>query len=93
MRQIADVIGRHLNVPVTSIPVEEANAHFGFLGAFFSLDVPASSALTQQLLGWHPVQPGLLADLDEGHYFAESGRPNAARNSTMPFSQPSAPAS
>lgn len=71
VREIADVIGRHLNVPVNSISREEANSHFGFLGAFFSLDVPASGTLTQKLLGWHPVQPGLIADLDEGHYFSE----------------------
>jgi nucleoside-diphosphate-sugar epimerase len=73
VREIAEVIGRHLNVPVRSIPREEANLHFGFLGAFFSLDAPASSTLTQQLLGWHPAQPGLIADLEEGHYFEQRG--------------------
>lgn len=73
MREIAEVIGRHLNVPVTPIPREDANAHFGFLGGFFALDAAASSAPTQQLMGWHPVQPGLIADLDEGHYFTQSG--------------------
>ena len=82
VREIAEVIGRHLNVPVTSIPVEEANEHFGFLGAFFSLDAPASSALTQQLMGWHPVQPGLIADLDEGHYFGESDNGPASMPAT-----------
>ena len=65
-----------LGLPVAAIPSEEAAAHFGFLGAFFALDCPASSALTQQLLGWHPAQPGLVADLEEGHYF--EGRPVAA---------------
>jgi len=69
VREIAGVIGRRLNVPVVSLPVEEAGEHFGFLGRFFSLDSPASSALTQQRLGWHPVQPGLLADLDHDYYF------------------------
>ena len=73
VREIAEVIGRHLNVPVTSIPREEANTHFGFLGAFFSLDLPRSSAITQKMMGWHPVQPGLIADLDDGHYFTGSG--------------------
>ena len=69
-RHIAEVIGRHLNLPVVSIPREEADAHFGFLGAFVALDNPTSSALTQERLGWRPLHPGLLADLDEGHYFA-----------------------
>lgn len=71
VRDIAELIGRHLKLPVTSISREQAESHFGFLGAFFGLDCPASSALTQELLGWHPVQPGLMADLDEGHYFTE----------------------
>lgn len=71
VREIAGVIGRRLNVPVDSIPVEEVGAHFGFLGGFFSLDSPASSALTQQRLGWHPEQPGLLADLDGDYYFTD----------------------
>src|SRR5438309_633694 len=69
VREIADVIGRGLRLPVAAIPREEVAGHFGFLGAFFSLDCPASSALTQQLLGWHPAQPGLIADLEQGHYF------------------------
>lgn len=68
-RQIADVIGRHLNVPAVSISQEEAPAHFGFLGALVSLDIPASSAEARERLGWRPVHPGLIADLDEGHYF------------------------
>jgi nucleoside-diphosphate-sugar epimerase len=69
VREIAGVIGRRLDVPVVSVPVEEAGEHFGFLGNFFSLDSPASSTLTQQRLGWHPVQPTLLADLDQEYYF------------------------
>ena len=69
VREIAEVIGRHLNLPVTSISREEADSHFGFLGAVFALDCPASSAITQKLLGWHPVQPRLIPDLNEGHYF------------------------
>jgi hypothetical protein len=54
---------------VTSISREEADAHFGGFALFAGMDVPASSAITQQRFGWHPVQPGLIADLDEGHYF------------------------
>jgi nucleoside-diphosphate-sugar epimerase len=69
-RAIAEVIGRHLDVPVTSIAPEEADAHFGFLGALVQADNPTSNALTRQRLGWEPVEPGLLEDLDEGHYFA-----------------------
>jgi len=68
--EIAEVIGRHLNLPVISIPVEEAGEHFGWLGRFFSLDMAASSKLTQDRFNWHPTQPGLLADLEQGHYFA-----------------------
>ena len=71
VREIAEVIARHLKLPLTSISSEEASTHFGFLGAFFARDCPATSALTQKLLGWHPLQPGLIADLDEGHYFTE----------------------
>ena len=68
-REIADVIGRHLNVPVVSKSRDEAADHFGWIGLFFGMDVPASSALTQQWLGWRPVQPGLIADLNAPHYF------------------------
>jgi len=68
-RDIADVIGRHLNLPVVSISHEEADAHFGaFLGAVAARDLPRSSAATQELLGWRPVHPGLIADIEQ-HYF------------------------
>jgi nucleoside-diphosphate-sugar epimerase len=76
-REIAAVIGRHLDVPVTAIAPEDAGEHFGWLAAFFAADVPASSALTRERLGWAPEQPGLIADLGEGHYFA-AARPAAA---------------
>jgi len=69
--QIAEVIGRHLNLPLVSIPPEEAGAHFGFLGPFVSLDNPTSSTQTRKLLGWDPTHPGLIDDLDQGHYFAD----------------------
>jgi nucleoside-diphosphate-sugar epimerase len=68
-RDIAEVIGRHLNMPVVSKSLEEAADHFGFLARFVAIDCPASSAKTQELLGWRPVQPGLIPDLDQGHYF------------------------
>ena len=70
-RDIAQAIGRRLNLPVTAISREEAGEHFGWFALFASIDVPASSALTQQRMGWHPVQPGLIADLGKGHYFGE----------------------
>lgn len=68
-REIAEVIGRQLNVPVVSKSREEAADHFGWIARFFGLDGPASSAQTQQRLGWRPAQPGLIADLDAEHYF------------------------
>lgn len=68
-RDIASVIGRHLKVPVVSLPPEEADAHFGsFLGMVVARDMPRSSTQTQELLGWRPVHPRLLPDLEE-HYF------------------------
>lgn len=69
VRDIAGTIGRHLSLPVTAIAPETAVDHFGWLGVFFSLDVPASSTLTRERLGWRPTQTGLLDDLEEGHYF------------------------
>jgi nucleoside-diphosphate-sugar epimerase len=68
-REIAEAIGRGLNVPVVSKSSEEAADHFGWIARFFGIDGPASSALTQERLGWSPVQPGLIADLNAAHYF------------------------
>jgi len=61
MREIAEVIGRGLKVPVVSLSQEEAQAHFGWLAMFAGFDMPASSAQTRQRLGWHPTGPGLIA--------------------------------
>jgi nucleoside-diphosphate-sugar epimerase len=69
VRDIAAVIGRHLDVPVVSIAPEDAGEHFTWLGGFLGIDAPASSAATRELLGWQPLQPGLIADLERGHYF------------------------
>jgi nucleoside-diphosphate-sugar epimerase len=66
---IAEVIGRHLNLPVVSISPEDAAEHFAWLASFLAADSPASSALTRELLGWQPTHAGLIDDLDEGHYF------------------------
>jgi hypothetical protein len=68
-REIAEVIGKRLNLPVISKAPAEAAEHFGFLGYFFGADMPASSKLTQERLGWRPKQPGLIADLDHPRYF------------------------
>jgi nucleoside-diphosphate-sugar epimerase len=68
VRDIAEVIGRRLNVPVISKSPEGAADHFGFLGPFLSADLRASSALTQKWLGWRPTQPGLIPDLDHARY-------------------------
>jgi nucleoside-diphosphate-sugar epimerase len=69
MRDVAEAIGRGLKVPVKSISPQEAPAHFGWLGLFAGLDMPASSKLTQERLGWHPTGPGLISDLEHMRYF------------------------
>jgi nucleoside-diphosphate-sugar epimerase len=70
VREIAEIIGQHLNLPVISKSSEEAASHFGWIGHFFAIDSPASSAQTRDQLGWRPAQPGLISDLDSEHYFA-----------------------
>ncbi|WP_134730787.1 SDR family oxidoreductase [Amycolatopsis nivea] len=65
IHDIAEAIGRHLSLPTASAPAED----FGFLGGLLSIDQPASAALTRELLGWRPVEPGLIEDIDKGHYF------------------------
>jgi hypothetical protein len=68
------VIGRHLGLPVVSIAPEDAAEHFGWMGMFFGIDAPASSALTRERLGWRPDRVGLIEDLEQGHYFARAAR-------------------
>ena len=68
-RQIAEAIGRGLNLPVAAIAPDDVAGHFGWIGGFFGMDIPASSALTQELLGWTPSGPTLIEDLDAGAYF------------------------
>jgi nucleoside-diphosphate-sugar epimerase len=68
LRDIAEAIGRGLKVPVVAMSPEEAAAHFGWLGRFAGLNLTASSALTQERLGWHPTGPGLIADLEQMRY-------------------------
>ena len=69
VRDIAEVVGRGLKVPVVSLSPQAAPAHFGWLAAFVGFDMPASSAHTQERLGWHPTGPGLIADLEQMRYF------------------------
>src|SRR5713226_9843080 len=68
-RDIAAVIGRHLNVPVVSKTPEGATHHFGWFTLFAGMDVPTSSERTQALLGWEPKRPGLIPDIDRAAYF------------------------
>jgi nucleoside-diphosphate-sugar epimerase len=77
-RDIAGVIGRHLNMPVVSKSAEEAANHFSWLAHFVGIDCPASSAQTQKSLGWQPTQPGLIPDLDKGTYFVSGGTAQGA---------------
>ena len=67
-KEISEVVGKGLNVPVVSLTPEEAPAHFGWLAHFVSWDIPASSAQTRKQLGWNPTGPGLIADLKNMHY-------------------------
>ncbi|MFI6513517.1 SDR family oxidoreductase [Streptosporangium sp. NPDC050855] len=69
IRSIAEIVGRHLDLPVRSIPADAAAGHFGWLADFLSVDSPASSDLTRELTGWHPTGPSLVEDLEKGHYF------------------------
>lgn len=71
LRDIAATIGRSLNVGVISIRPEEAPAHFGRIGAYVGLDLSASSAITQQRLGWLSTGPGLIEDLENMRYFED----------------------
>jgi hypothetical protein len=64
LREIAESIGRGLKLPVVSLSPEKVGEHFGWLSMMVGIDMPASSAKTQEWLGWRPSHPGLIADLD-----------------------------
>ncbi|MCW2751011.1 MAG: oxidoreductase, partial [Aeromicrobium sp.] len=68
-RTIAEAIGHGLGLPVESIAPEDVPAHFGWIGAFFGMDLPVTSAVTQQRFDWSPTGPTLLEDLANGAYF------------------------
>ncbi len=80
MREIAQAVGRGLKVPVTSLAPEKAQAHFGWLGMFAGVDMPASSALTRKRLGWRPTSPGLIADLSAMNYFEHAAETVPSRS-------------
>jgi nucleoside-diphosphate-sugar epimerase len=69
IRAIAEVFGQQLNLPVVSVPPEDAAERFSFLGGFIGLDSPASATITRELLDWQPTHQGLIEDLEQGHYF------------------------
>jgi len=71
-KAIAEAIGVGLGLSVTSIPVDAASDHFGWMGRFFGADTTASNTITRELLDWEPTRQGLLEDLHEGHYFRQS---------------------
>jgi len=69
LRDIAAAIGRHLQVPVVSVPRERAGDHLGLLARFVAMDNPTSSSLTRKRMGWRPAQRDLIQDLEQGCYF------------------------
>jgi nucleoside-diphosphate-sugar epimerase len=81
-RDIAEVIGRRLNVPVVAKSREEAANHFGWFAMFAGMDLPASSQRTRELLRWQPKQPGLIADMKHGRYFEPKQTAQAAPSSS-----------
>ncbi len=71
-REIAEAIGHELSLPAQSVPLTQAGKHFGFLGPVVVADNPASSRLTRERFGWQPAQLGLIADIEQGHYFGHA---------------------
>jgi nucleoside-diphosphate-sugar epimerase len=69
IREVAGVFAAHLGIPAVSVTPEQAGEYVGWLGRFWGLDSPATAHITRELLGWEPTGPGLIADLEEGHYF------------------------
>ena len=68
-REIAEAMGRRLDLPVTSVAPQDAPEHFGYLARFVALDSPVTATITRQLLGWEPTGPSLLEDLEQDHYY------------------------
>ena len=74
IRDVAEVIGRHLGLPARSVARDDVADRFGFLARFVGIDTPASSRVTRELLGWEPSHAGLVEDLEQGHYFVSVPR-------------------
>jgi nucleoside-diphosphate-sugar epimerase len=70
LKEIAEAIGRGTGLEARSVPEDEIPAYFSFLAGFITLDDPTSNKITREVVGWQPQYPGLIADMDEGHYFA-----------------------
>jgi hypothetical protein len=70
-RDIAEAIGRAFDLPVASIAPDDVQEHFGWIGAFFEMDLRATSTLTRERFGWTPVGPSLIEDIDAGAYSAQ----------------------
>ncbi|HEY3869962.1 MAG TPA: SDR family oxidoreductase [Actinocrinis sp.] len=70
LREIAETIGRRLGVPAAGIPAEQVADHFKWFAPFVQIDFTMPNAETRELVGWEPSHPGLIADLEEGHYFS-----------------------
>jgi len=68
-REIAEAMGRHLDIPTKSVTPEDAPEHFGFMAHFVALDSPVTATITRKLLGWEPTGPSLLEDLEQDHYY------------------------
>ena len=71
-REIAEAMGRHLDIPTKSVAPEDAAEHFDFLGHFAGLDCPVNATITRELLGWKPTGPSLLEDLEQDHYYRQA---------------------
>jgi hypothetical protein len=76
IRELAEIIAQHLDIPAVSVTPEQAGDYVGFLGGFWGLDGPASAQITRELFGWQPSRPGLIADLKGGRI---ARRPCCAR--------------
>jgi nucleoside-diphosphate-sugar epimerase len=71
-REIAEAMGRHLDLPTESVSPADAVEHFSHLGHFVGLDSPATAAITRELLAWEPTGPTLLEDLEQDHYYRQA---------------------
>ena len=70
-REIAETMGRHLDVPAASLSPADAVEHFGPLGHFVGMDSPATADITREMLGWEPTGPSLIEDLEQDSYYRQ----------------------